>query len=162
MLGMSIKLLADSKREGERFSAMVCPTMVGKGSPLYSVNGVFNAVFVHGNVLGDAMFYGSGAGKLPTASAVAGDIVDCAKHLGKTVMMNWSSKELERVDIKEVKHAFFVRIKGKMEERLNQVKAVFSNPQTVSVPGLEEEFGFVTECISEEDFAKRQKDWKES
>lgn len=52
MLGMSIKLLADSKREGERFSAMVCPTMVGKGSPLYSVNGVFNAVFVHGNVLG--------------------------------------------------------------------------------------------------------------
>ena len=155
MLGMSIKLLADSKREGERFSAMVCPTMVGKGSPLYSVNGVFNAVFVHGNVLGDAMFYGSGAGKLPTASAVAGDIVDCAKHLGKTVMMNWSSKELERVDIKEVKHAFFVRIKGKMEERLNQVKAVFSNPQTVSVPGLEEEFGFVTECISEEDFAKK-------
>jgi len=42
-----------------------------------------------------------------------------------------------------------------MEERLNQVKAVFSNPQTVSVPGLEEEFGFVTECISEEDFAKK-------
>lgn len=155
MLGMSIKLLADSKREGERFSAMVCPTMVGKDSPLYSVNGVFNAVFVHGNVLGDAMFYGSGAGKLPTASAVAGDIVDCAKHLGKTVMMNWSSKELERVDIKEVKHAFFVRIKGKMEERLSQAKTIFPNLQTVSVPGLEEEFGFVTECISEEDFAKK-------
>ncbi|HIX28950.1 MAG TPA: homoserine dehydrogenase [Candidatus Blautia stercoravium] len=155
MLGMSIKLLADSKREGERFSAMVCPTMVGKDSPLYSVNGVFNAVFVHGNVLGDAMFYGSGAGKLPTASAVAGDIVDCAKHLGKTVMMNWSSKELERVEIKEVKHAFFVRIKGKMEERLSQAKAIFPNLQTVSVPGLEEEFGFVTECISEEEFAKK-------
>ena len=61
--------------------AMVAPFLVGQNSPLYSVNDVFNAVFVHGNMLGDAMFYGSGAGKLPTASAVVGDIVDAAKHL---------------------------------------------------------------------------------
>ena len=66
---------------------MVAPFLVGKDSPLYSVNGVFNGVFVHGNMLGDAMFYGSGAGKLPTASAVVADVVDCAKHLNKTVMI---------------------------------------------------------------------------
>ena len=55
---------------------MVAPFMLAQGHPLYNVNDVFNAIFVHGNVLGDAMFYGSGAGKLPTASAVAADIVE--------------------------------------------------------------------------------------
>ncbi len=66
-LGMTIKLLATSRRIGDSFYAMVAPFMLGQNSPLYSVNDVFNAVFVHGNMLGDAMFYGSGAGKLPTA-----------------------------------------------------------------------------------------------
>lgn len=62
----SIKLLATSRKVGDKFYAMVSPVMIDGTSPLFSVNGVFNAVFVHGNVLGDAMFYGSGAGKLPT------------------------------------------------------------------------------------------------
>lgn len=81
-MGKSVKLLATSKREGDKFSAMVCPVLVGRDNPLYSVSGVFNAIFVHGNMLGDAMFYGSGAGKLPTASAVVADVVDEA--------MSWS------------------------------------------------------------------------
>ena len=80
-MGTSIKLLATSRKMEEGFYAMVSPVMISKKSPLYSVNGVFNAIFIHGNVLGDAMFYGSGAGKLPTASAVVSDVVDCAKHL---------------------------------------------------------------------------------
>ena len=78
----------------------------------FSVNGVFNAIFVHGNVLGDAMFYGSGAGKLPTASAVVADVVDAAKHLNRNIMMNWSSKKLELMDISQVEERFFVRMKG--------------------------------------------------
>ena len=62
-LDMTIKLLGTSRKIGDdSFYAMVAPFLVGKTSPLYSVNDVFNAVFVHGNVLGDAMFYGSGAG----------------------------------------------------------------------------------------------------
>ena len=89
-LGMTIKLLATSRRIGDSFYAMVAPFLVGQSSPLYSVNDVFNAVFVHGNVLGDAMFYGSGAGKLPTASAVVADVVDEAKHLHRNIMTNWS------------------------------------------------------------------------
>ena len=87
-LGMTIKLLATSRRIGDSFYAMVAPFLVGQSSPLYSVNDVFNAVFVHGNMLGDAMFYGSGAGKLPTASAVVGDIVDAAKHLHVNIVTN--------------------------------------------------------------------------
>ena len=64
-LGMTIKLLGTSRKLGaDTFTALVAPFMVGQKSPLYSVNDVFNAVFVHGNMLGDAMFYGSGAGKL--------------------------------------------------------------------------------------------------
>ena len=77
----SIKLLATSRKVGDKFYAMVSPVMIDGTSPLFSVNGVFNAVFVHGNVLGDAMFYGSGAGKLPTASAVVADVIDCVRHL---------------------------------------------------------------------------------
>ena len=77
-LGLSIKLLATSKKIGDQYSIMVTPKMLGAAHPLFAVNDVFNAIFVKGNMLGDSMFYGSGAGKLPTASAVAGDIVEAA------------------------------------------------------------------------------------
>lgn len=85
-MGQMIKLLAVSRKVDGSFYAMVSPVLVGPSDPLYSVNGVFNAIFVHGNVLGDAMFYGSGAGKLPTASAVVADVVDEARHLNRSIM----------------------------------------------------------------------------
>ena len=65
-MGKAIKLLATSRKVGDSYCAMVSPCMLPQEHPLYPVNDVFNAIFVHGNVLGDAMFYGSGAGKLPT------------------------------------------------------------------------------------------------
>ncbi len=105
-LGMTIKLLATSQKLGDSFYAMVAPFLVGQESPLYSVNDVFNAVFVHGNILGDAMFYGSGAGKLPTASAVVADVVDEAKHLHEIPLTNWSSYELTLMDMDEVRRTF--------------------------------------------------------
>ena len=81
-MGRSIKLLGTSKKLGDdSFYALVAPFLVGQENPLYGVKGVFNSIFVHGNMLGDAMFYGSGAGKLPTASAVVADVVDEAKNL---------------------------------------------------------------------------------
>ena len=154
-MGMSIKLLATSKRKDNRFYAMVSPVLVGKDSPLYSVNGVFNGIFVHGNVLGDAMFYGSGAGKLPTASAVVADVVDCAKHLNKTVMMSWSSHGLDMVDVKDVQHRFFVRIKGNQETGLQEAEAVLGKGKLVLLPELEDEFGFITEKMSEGAFDEK-------
>lgn len=60
-MGTAIKLLATSRKVGNQYYAMVSPVMIDAKNPLYSVNGVFNAIFIHGNVLGDAMFYGSGA-----------------------------------------------------------------------------------------------------
>ena len=151
-LGMSIKLLATSKKENDKFYAMVSPVLVGTDSPLYSVNDVFNAIFVHGNVLGDAMFYGSGAGKLPTASAVVGDVVDCAKHLHENVMTSWNSEKLDLMDIKEVVHPFLVRIKGKKAEMADEVKAVFGEVKTISVPDVEGEFAIITGPLSEAEY----------
>ena len=80
-----IKLFASSIRdEDESVYAMVAPVMIRADHPLYSVNDVFNGIYVKGNVIGDVMFYGSGAGKLPTASAVVADVVDAATSLIRT------------------------------------------------------------------------------
>ena len=154
-LGMSIKLLAYSKKEGNCFYAMVAPALLGPNDPLYSVNGVFNAIFVHGNVLGDAMFYGSGAGKLPTASAVVSDVVDEAKHLHRSIMSFWSSQKLELTDISHSRKPFFVRAKGELSRDLPKVQEIFGPVTPVTVEGTQGEFGFVTEVISEAEYQEK-------
>ena len=154
-MGTSIKLLATSRKMEEGFYAMVSPVMISKKSPLYSVNGVFNAIFIHGNVLGDAMFYGSGAGKLPTASAVVSDVVDCAKHLHRSIMVNWSNRKLELMNIYEVRSRFFVRVSGTPAQRKEGVENLFGPVDIVTVPGLTEEFAFVTGMITERSFRER-------
>lgn len=154
-MGKTVKLLAYSRKMEEGFYAMVAPEIVGPDDPLYSVSGVFNAIFVHGNVLGDAMFYGSGAGKLPTASAVVGDVVDCAKHLNETVMMSWSSQGLDLVDIKEVQHRFFVRVKGSLTGDIGTAGEIFGKVKSVVLPDAAGEFGFVTEMMSEGAFDEK-------
>ncbi len=153
-LGASIKLLATSRKVGDQFYAMVAPVMIRADHPLYSVNGVFNAIFVHGNVLGDAMFYGSGAGKLPTASAVVADVVDAAKHLHTNVMPGWSSKKLNLMDRKQVESRFFVRLQGEAADKLDQVQKLFGPVTLVQAEGLSGEFGVVTEAMSEEAYEK--------
>ena len=154
-MGDSIKLLATSKKTEDGFYAMVSPVIITPESPLYSVNGVFNAIFVHGNVLGDAMFYGSGAGKLPTASAVVADIVDMARHMHCNVIVNWTSKDLELMDIGEVKNRFFVRIKGEKTERIAEVQKVFGEVETIEVPDVKGEFAFITEEMSEATYEEK-------
>ena len=154
-MGTSIKLLATSRKEGEEFYAMVSPVMIDGSSPLFSVNGVFNAIFVHGNVLGDAMFYGSGAGKLPTASAVVADVVDEAKHLNRNIMMHWSSKKLELMDISQVKGRFFVRVQGTPEEKESKVKELFGEAQIWQLADMPEEFAFVTPVMTEAQYKEK-------
>lgn len=154
-MGTSIKLLGTSKKVEDGFYAMVSPVMINDQNPLYSVNGVFNAIFVHGNVLGDAMFYGSGAGKLPTASAVVADVVDCAKHRGRNIMMNWSSQSLELMSVDAVENRFFVRVKGSLTGDISEVEAVFGKVETVSLPDAPDEFAFVTQKMSEASFKEK-------
>lgn len=149
-LGMAIKLLASSKRVDDNFYAMVAPFMVGHSHPLYSVNDVFNAIFVNGNVLGDVMFYGSGAGKLPTASAVVSDVVDATKHLQRNVMSFWSSKKLELTSISNAERQFFVRVQGTKENCLEKVEEYFGTVDVVSLDNVKDEFGFVTGVMTEQ------------
>ena len=150
-MGRVIKLLASSKKTENGYSAMVAPFLLSPEHPLYNVNDVFNAIFVHGNVLGDAMFYGSGAGKLPTASAVVADIVDIAKHLNRNILIEWSSKKLELVDYKKAENVFFVRTTADKAK----IGSVFGNVEFVEVEGITGEIGFVTTSMKEDTFATK-------
>lgn len=154
-LGMTIKLLAYSRKVEGHYFAMVAPFLLGPNDPLYSVNGVFNAIFVHGNVLGDAMFYGSGAGKLPTASAVVADVVDEVMHQGETIPVYWGEEKLTLDDLNDSRRRFLVRVKGDAASDLAAVEAVFGHVDPVSVPELTGEFAFVTGVISEAEYKEK-------
>ena len=150
-MGRAIKLLASSRKVGDGYVAMVAPFLLPSSHPLYSVNDVFNAIFVHGNVLGDAMFYGSGAGKLPTASAVVADIVDIAKHQEVNIAVEWSSKKLELVDCGNMENRYFVRTTADQKD----VRRVFGEAEYVSAEGVSGECGFITARMSEAEYQKK-------
>ncbi len=149
-MNRSIKLLASSKKVGDSYSCMVAPYMLKSTHPLCGVNGVFNGIFVRGNVLGDAMFYGSGAGKLPTASAVVADVVDMVKHQHTNIYIDWSQEKLEIVDYKDSVNAFFVRTSSDKAA----VEAAFGNVEYVE--NVEAgEIGFVTGEMTEAEFEEK-------
>ncbi len=151
-MNRAIKLLAISRKVGDTYCVMVSPALIHREHPLYMVNDVFNAVFVEGNMLGTSMFYGSGAGKLPTASAVAGDIVDAARHLGKIITLFWEPEKLELAPMEQMARRFFVRMKeGAVPE------AFFGDGERIDaqVPG---EFGFITPVMSEAEYAAKAAD----
>ena len=150
-MGQMIKLLAVSKKMGETYCAMVAPTLVRKENPLYMVNDVFNAVCVEGNMLGASMFYGSGAGKLPTASAVAGDMVDAARHIGKVVTIFWNPEKLTLAPKEKMTHRFFVRMKSDAKDA-----KVFGDVEMIDA-GIRREIGFLTPVMSEGEFEEKAK-----
>lgn len=92
-LGYSIKLLGMVKNQGDCLAIMVSPFFIEKSNPLSGVQDVFNAILVDGNAVGVSMFYGRGAGKLPTASAVVADIMDCAKQDSTRKDIFWSEAD---------------------------------------------------------------------
>lgn len=155
-LGYVVKLLATSCKENDKVYAITAPFMINSTHPLYNVNDVLNGIYIHGNVIGNVMFFGAGAGKLPTASAVVADVVDCVKHKGKNVMTVWSVEKLELGDADDEVRKFFVRVKGNVSD-LSAVNAAFGNVQTVTVDGIDGEFGFITEPMSERAFAEAAK-----
>lgn len=149
----TIKLLARAEAVGEeQVLAMVAPAMIDRENPLSMVNGVFNAVLVTGNMLGDSMYYGKGAGKLPTASAVVSDVVDCARHQGKVIMCFWDKEEAKLACVEETERSFFVRAKA---EALEAVKAAFPGGEVLTVAGRSEDFGYFTPVMKEKDFAAK-------
>lgn len=152
-LGMVIKLFAASAKKNGKVYAITAPFMIDYTHPLYNVNDVLNGIYINGNVIGDVMFFGAGAGKLPTASAVVADVVDCVKHKGKNVMTVWSSEKLELGNTEEEVRSFFVRVKGNVND-LSAVEAAFGRVEPVTVDGIDGEFAFITEDMTEKAFSE--------
>ncbi len=151
-LGRSIKLLAQASDEDGKVLAMVAPFMITSENPLFAVNDVFNAILVHGNCLDDAMFYGRGAGKLPTASAVVSDVIECAKNRNNNLPVIWEDKKAPLADVNDVCRKFFVRIDADKKDKVNEL---FGKVDMITVPELPSEFAFVTDKICEKDFNEK-------
>ena len=151
----SIKLLGMSKKVDGTFYSIVAPFMIGQQHPLIGVNGVFNGIFVHGNVLDDVMFYGRGAGKLPTASAVVSDVVDAVKHMHTNIMTIWEERKSNLGKFEDCENKFFVRMKDKGldDDQMFGIKDAFGDVLYVKAPGVTDELAFVTNRMREKDFA---------
>ncbi len=145
----TVKLLGMSKAVDDNTAlAMVAPFMISKEHPLSMVNDVFNAIFVTGNMLGDSMYYGRGAGKLPTASAVVADVVDCAKHLGKNVACFWDKEDVALADVAETSKSFYIRVKADAKAA---VENVFPGSEAVVVEGRSDA-AYFTSVMTEKEF----------
>ena len=115
--------------ENEKVSALVSPCLVSKDNPISGVDDVFNAITVEGDAVGEVMFYGRGAGKLPTASAVVADIIDAAKHTGKNKGICWEKVGEDFVKShEELETSFFIRVltedKNVLEKYVDIVKYI--------------------------------------
>ena len=150
----TVKLLAMSKLTKEGYLAMVAPVLVGRENPLYSVSGVFNAISVRGDMLGDTMYYGSGAGKLPTASAVVADVIDAARHTGMHLPIGWAEEKAVLADLPSSRRRFFVRL-DREKAPVAKAAAVFGTGTVVRLEELPEEYGYITPVMGEGDFAEK-------
>lgn len=150
-MGTTIKLLGMSKEVDGKYFAIVAPFVLNSENPLYTVKDVFNGILVHGCTLGDTMYYGKGAGKLPTASAVVSDVIDCAKHINKNVYCFWSPEKIELTSIEESKRRFFVRVSGTDKAA---VEEVFGKAEFIDA-GLDGELGFITEVMTEKMYKEK-------
>ena len=111
-----IKLLGVARNAVDGIEVGVYPVMLSKDHPLASVRESFNAVFIHGDAVDDAMFYGRGAGEMPTASAVAGDVIDVARDLAYDCTGRISCTCYRQIPVKdfgEVQNKFFLRMQVK-------------------------------------------------
>ncbi|MBO5509317.1 MAG: homoserine dehydrogenase [Lachnospiraceae bacterium] len=147
-LGAAIKLFGTCKCIDGTVYCMVAPFMIDEEHPLFNVNGVFNGIFVNGNMLGDTMFYGRGAGKLPTASAVVADVVDAAKHQGTNIMTIWEQDKLTLGSMDSFSCRFMVRVAGNDKA---SIEAAFGTVTYVDAE-VAGETCFITEKLSQKDF----------
>jgi len=153
-----IKLIGLSKKMGEKIFARVSPAIISKDHALANVENEFNAIEVNGNAIGNAVFYGRGAGKLPTASAVVADIIDIVKHPGIVGRNIWEIPEYNNmIDIGESEVSLFIRVEVRnLEEARKFILSSFGDVRFIRLdePGTEHELGFVTAKAKEEDLFK--------
>jgi homoserine dehydrogenase len=150
--GGVIKLIGSAKRLADgRITAEVRPSVIMNGSQLASTSGVFNAILVRGNALGDAVFYGRGAGKLPTASAVVADVIDCARNMGRTKLIPWEESDEKFVAPHLLSTAkFYVRAYTEDESVAEHIRAAVGEVTFLSRSGQQKnEIAFTTDKLKE-------------
>lgn len=158
-LGGVIKLLGRAKRMGNgKIFAAVTPAIVLNGSQLASVNDVFNAILVRGDATGDVVFYGKGAGKLPTASAVVADVIDCARNVGRKKPFGWG-EALENyvVDYRTAENPLYIRAEiTDRDNAMSEISEKLGNVKILTFDGCrEDEIAFVTENGVEAELTKK-------
>ena len=154
-MGSSVKLLGLSRDLNGECMALVAPFMVSDKCPLYAVKGVFNAVMVKGNMVGDTLFYGQGAGKLAMASAIVSDIIECAKNLGETIDCQWKDEEAKMADDSKKVFNYFVRVK---KDAYDEISKALGVKEEIKIESAGDEIGFVSDKISEDRFLKTKED----
>lgn len=150
--GMKVKLLGRALRQGDKVMAYVAPHLVRDANPLAGVEDVFNAITVRGNAIGDVMFYGRGAGKLPTASAVVADVIDASQHRKASRYLSWSEGGEDYVlGTETLKSQWFLRLNSSLKEL-----ECLGNVMPLGRPGApEEEVGVITEAMTQVELEKR-------
>ncbi len=154
-LGYVIKLIGMSRVcDDGTVNVMVAPMMILKEHPLASVEGVNNAIMVDGNAIGSAMFYGPGAGKLPTASAVVADVIDIAKNRGSENRLLWVKTDSDVImNQDKSQFKYFVRVMAPYSYAKAQIREVFGECTCIDL--YDDEFGFVTNEITEGDLKSK-------
>lgn len=147
-LGGTIKLFGKSYCKDGKYYAMVAPFVVTQENPLANVHDVYNAILVKGNMVGSVMFYGKGAGKLATASAVVSDVIECAKHVGKNIMITWKEEKLPVSSSSQARSKFLVRVSTRDKK---EIKAAFGAVSFLESADASES-GFVTEKMTLQQF----------
>ncbi len=143
--GFKIRLLGIGDRyDDDSVRTMVAPFLIEKGHPLAGVCDVFNAIFVTGNILGDTMYYGKGAGKLATASAVVADVIDAARKGSSTMYCGWDETPVKAADSSSAKSRYFVRVS---EADAAKAKALFEASTDIGVS--DGKAGFITGPVSD-------------
>ncbi len=143
----AIKLIGSTKKcDGGKITASVKPMLVSRNNILSDVDGVFNAVVVTGDATGDVMFYGKGAGKMPTASAVVADVIDCAKHLNTRKYLDWADGEDGYVITPNEKIRLYVYMQSDDYNSLKkQFETTFSNNTWHIKNDFKKEIAFITD-----------------
>lgn len=151
-----IKLLGRAKRldDGRAF-VFVGPHLVSRESPLACVNGVFNSIMVSGNAIGEAMFYGRGAGKYPTASAVVADVIDAVKHIQARKYLSWDDAGPEVVaDLSDFVTRSYIRVSGEsVRSAVNDAFGTVRFLENAAAP--KGECAFITEEITQRELGER-------
>lgn len=157
--GGVIKLIGRAKKQdSNKISATVGPCLIKNGCQLASVTDVFNAILVRGDAVGDVVFYGRGAGKFPTASAVVADVIDCAKHTERRKLIGWEAYEKDYVvNPLEQSSSLYVRAAvSAYDAAATAIEAAFDGAQLLSYGGeSKNEIAFVTPLMNEK--AAREK-----